>query len=493
MVILQPPVRVKTSSQRTSLGKFANAENGMVVYPNSLCFKAGKYDDKGVTITDNDLMLLVRSTKLPIQLNLEHISTEDNNFATSILAGELGLIRSMWIDPNDKSVVRGEIVMPKRIADKLSKRGLSMEFYSTDGKPDVDTGFVGAAITYCPRIAQAQMMSTQPLLLDFANKGYKVPETVKKSAKEGLHLYSVYRRGNKSAVKIAKLLSTNEYVPEWVIKKLEGWLTTYRPANFDNKTSGAYITLMLMGGLAGRKWAKRTLNVKEQDMSEQEFATIAAKFGLGVDGSAMSKEQVQAMFQEMAKKKPAKSDDDGDDDDDKDDDKDSKDDEDEEQDTKQYAKGKKMSDPLAAIKSQIHELGKLVGLHKESTPVIFEETKRLVEAPDNSQAINEMKEKLENLLKEKETRFSVENANAVDSLIASFVIPPANRETAIALRAKDPETFDRMFFSKDEKQPNKSVVADPNRQGDATKGLDVNTNDADARVVRNKIGGFLRF
>ncbi len=153
------PQRQKTRLSAITFSGERCFEGDFVTFPNSLCFKGGNYADRHVKVTNKDLKLLVQNSFLPIKLNLEHIPTNDLSFATSILDGEFGEIVSLWIDPDDANVVRGEVKLPQKVARKLAKKGLSMEFYSVEGRPDTISGFTGAAITYCPRVAEAQMMN----------------------------------------------------------------------------------------------------------------------------------------------------------------------------------------------------------------------------------------------------------------------------------------------------------------------------------------------
>lgn len=130
------------------------------VYENSLLFVAGDYPDKGIEVTEADLARMVRATP-PLCLNLEHAKEG----AFSALVCNVGFIRRMWIDPEDPRVVRGEVALPRWLDESLEKKGISMEV------PFDKKRFIGAALTYTPRISEAALMRAVSARL-FAQRTY---------------------------------------------------------------------------------------------------------------------------------------------------------------------------------------------------------------------------------------------------------------------------------------------------------------------------------
>lgn len=140
----------------SSVGSYI--EGDYRIYPNTKCFMAGNYEDKEIEVTPGDLQARVAQFR-PLEFNVEHTPTTDPTSAHSALKGMFGGIDEMWIDPDDSNWARGRARVPVALADKLTKKLVSMEVPYEPGQP-----FSGAAITYNPRIAGAAMMSANEIV-----------------------------------------------------------------------------------------------------------------------------------------------------------------------------------------------------------------------------------------------------------------------------------------------------------------------------------------
>lgn len=85
----------------------------------------------------------------PLCLNMEHLT----DGAFDALTCQLGQVRRFWIDPDDETIVRGEVAIPLWLDPNLDVKGLSVEI------PFDKTRFIGCALTYAPRVSQAALMN----------------------------------------------------------------------------------------------------------------------------------------------------------------------------------------------------------------------------------------------------------------------------------------------------------------------------------------------
>lgn len=151
-------------------------EGGFAVYPNSLLFKAGDYADKNLTITPAELAAAAAKFT-PLEFNSEHDTHGVHKAVLSGIGkhfGGLGGPRKVWIDPAAPDTLRGEVAVPLWLDSELETKSLSMEI------DRASKTFVGAGLTYTPRVSEAALMSacvnfalTQS---DFANTRHNTPE-----------------------------------------------------------------------------------------------------------------------------------------------------------------------------------------------------------------------------------------------------------------------------------------------------------------------------
>ena len=158
------------STGRTVRGDFA-------IYPNSLLFKSGDYPDKNFSITPEEMSVAAADSG-PVPFNLEH-TRKGAHAATEGLFG--GVLRQ-WIDPDDPTLLRGEVAIPLPLDEKLETKAPSMEF-SKDTKR-----IVGAALTYTPRVSEVALMSAAAefaVTREFAMARHDTPEG--QTGMQGIH------------------------------------------------------------------------------------------------------------------------------------------------------------------------------------------------------------------------------------------------------------------------------------------------------------------
>ena len=182
------------STGRTVRGDFA-------IYPNSILFKSGNYEDKGLSITPEE-MAVAAAESGPVPFNLEH-TRKGAHKATEGLFG--GILRQ-WIDPDDPTLLRGEVAIPLPLDEKLETKAPSMEF-SKDTKR-----IVGAALTYTPRVSEAALMSA---VAEFAMARHDTPEG--QTGMQGIHdmatrAGAVCDRKNTASMNTATMSSKHEAV-----------------------------------------------------------------------------------------------------------------------------------------------------------------------------------------------------------------------------------------------------------------------------------------
>jgi|GEM_PF-6730618 len=188
------------STGRTVRGDFA-------IYPNSLLFVSGSYPDKNFSITPEE-MAVAAAESGPVPFNLEH-SRKGAHKATEGLFG--GILRQ-WIDPDDPTLLRGEVAIPLPLDEKLETKAPSMEFAKDTKK------IVGAALTYTPRVSEAALMSAVAefaVTREFAMARHNTPEG--QTGMQGLHdmaarAGAVCDRKNTASMNTASMSSKHESV-----------------------------------------------------------------------------------------------------------------------------------------------------------------------------------------------------------------------------------------------------------------------------------------
>ena len=151
-----------------SLSAGRSVRGDFAIYPNSLLFIAGDYEDKGFSITPAELAAAAAESR-PVPFNLEH----NKKGAHAATAGLFGGILRHWIDPDDPTKLRGEVAIPLPLDEKLATKAPSMEFAAGTKK------IIGAALTYTPRVPEAALMSAAVEFAashDFAMARHNTPE-----------------------------------------------------------------------------------------------------------------------------------------------------------------------------------------------------------------------------------------------------------------------------------------------------------------------------
>jgi hypothetical protein len=117
------------------------------VYPNSLLFEAGVYEDKNFSMTPEEMWLAIDLFQ-PVFGNIEH---------TKFLKGKACEVRSIRFDDADSTILRGEVAVPCKLDDLLDdhERRLSCE-WSMDSKT-----LTGIGLVVDPRVPEAALMSVE--------------------------------------------------------------------------------------------------------------------------------------------------------------------------------------------------------------------------------------------------------------------------------------------------------------------------------------------
>lgn len=106
---------------------------------------------------------------------------------------------------------------------------------------------------------------------------FQIPIAVKTNAKEGLKQKKKYRRGSSQAgINAASTLKNRDYVSLTFVKRMAKFFDMHKNKNIsqDDPPSNAFITWLLWGGDAGRRWAeavRKARKNKNKDDKEQEL------------------------------------------------------------------------------------------------------------------------------------------------------------------------------------------------------------------------------
>src|SRR5438270_250211 len=124
-------------------GRYIDGE--WAIYPNALLFEAGDYDDKGFSLSPEEMMLACEQFT-PVGGCIEH---------SDFLRGRACEVTSIRLDDQDSSLLRGEVRVPTWLDEQLSsaERRLSCEWDRSSKM------LSGVALTVSPRIPEAALMS----------------------------------------------------------------------------------------------------------------------------------------------------------------------------------------------------------------------------------------------------------------------------------------------------------------------------------------------
>jgi hypothetical protein len=148
-------VTMSTFSISTA-GSTREEDGDFYVYKGVKVFEAGAYPDKNIEVTDENLKSMVASFK-PVKGDLEHIfarTPADQQGNLAALRGMFGELRTIWPDPSNPKVLRGDVTVPKWLDPKLPGKGISVEIPVDE--PGV---LVGYTLTTSPRVQDAALMS----------------------------------------------------------------------------------------------------------------------------------------------------------------------------------------------------------------------------------------------------------------------------------------------------------------------------------------------
>jgi len=118
------------------------------VYPNSLLFEAGVYEDKDFSLTPEEMWLAVDRFE-PVFGNIEH---------TKFLKGKACHVRDIRFDDADSTILRGSVAVPHKLDDLLEdhERRLSCEWNKSTKM------LTGIGLVVDPRVPEAALMSIEP-------------------------------------------------------------------------------------------------------------------------------------------------------------------------------------------------------------------------------------------------------------------------------------------------------------------------------------------
>ncbi len=140
---------------------FRRVEGDVAVYPNSLLFVAGDYEDKGFSMTPEELAVAVEHFT-PCGGNIEH---------TDFLAGRACEVRAIFLDEADPFILRGEVAVPLWLDENLGaeERKLSCEFDRQTKE------LAGIGLVVHPRVSEAALMTA--FATHFAGKRHSAADS----------------------------------------------------------------------------------------------------------------------------------------------------------------------------------------------------------------------------------------------------------------------------------------------------------------------------
>jgi hypothetical protein len=124
-------------------GRYVDGE--WAIYPQALLFEAGEYEDKDFAMTPEELWAAVEQFE-PVDGNVEH---------TDFLKGRACRVRSIKLDEQDSTRLRGEVALPLWLDEQLSERERRL---SCEWDRETKT-LAGLGLVVHPRIPEASLMA----------------------------------------------------------------------------------------------------------------------------------------------------------------------------------------------------------------------------------------------------------------------------------------------------------------------------------------------
>lgn len=124
-------------------------------------FEAGEYPDKGITITESDLDVIVKEFE-SVPVMVEHTATP---------LDPIGMVKSIW--RNGRSLF-GRLAFPQEIAAFIEKRGIKKLSAAFTRSP---LRLAEISIVVSPRVADAALFNDDEKSVLGVNEGMKIDET----------------------------------------------------------------------------------------------------------------------------------------------------------------------------------------------------------------------------------------------------------------------------------------------------------------------------